>query len=205
MKKVALASTIRDIVNGRSRARRTAVGAAVNYTLERLECRLLLTTTNSWAAVGGGDWDVASNWALGHVPTAGEDAVINLPASDTVTFSDNDSDSVNSITSTASLNLTKGTLTVAGNVQVSGTLSLNGATLAGATIAGNTTLSGGSNSFTNTVFDGITIAAGSTLDLSGGGNFTFVDGLMINGTLAIGSATNANVSSYLQFQNSQTL
>mgnify|MGYP003343278276 CR=1 FL=1 len=36
----------------------------------------LLSLGNVWIAKGSGNWDVATNWSLNHVPTALEDAVI---------------------------------------------------------------------------------------------------------------------------------
>jgi hypothetical protein len=45
--------------------------------LEALESRTLLSTV-SWIG-GSGDWSVGSNWSNGTGPSAGDNAVINLP------------------------------------------------------------------------------------------------------------------------------
>ena len=41
---------------------------------------------NVWVLTINGDWNVAANWSLNHVPTAGEDVVINI-AGVTITIS----------------------------------------------------------------------------------------------------------------------
>ena len=44
---------------------------SVSNKIERLESRLLMST-NSWNSAVSGDWDDASKWSAGHVPTAAE-------------------------------------------------------------------------------------------------------------------------------------
>ena len=46
-------------------------------------------TNNYWTNASGGDWDTATNWSLGHVPTATENAVITLAGTYTVTHLQN--------------------------------------------------------------------------------------------------------------------
>jgi len=130
--------------------------------VSRLEDRTLLATM-IWTNPAGGDWDTASNWVNSgnpsdqHVPTASDDAVIDL-ANITVTH-DSGSDSVNSITSQDPIVINGGSLAIAsastinssltlafssvtdlgGTMSVSGALAVNGLF----TLGPRTTLSGG--------------------------------------------------------------
>ncbi len=54
-------------------------------------------TWNTTAAPTGGDWDTGSNWVGGVVPTASDDAVINLGSAGTVTISSGLDESVHSL------------------------------------------------------------------------------------------------------------
>src|SRR5947209_4508657 len=70
--------------------------------LEELEDRRV-PVTNFWSAQNidppfqplGGDWDLSTNWSLGHVPTATEDAEID-PPNILITHDTGAADSVNS-------------------------------------------------------------------------------------------------------------
>jgi hypothetical protein len=120
---------------GRTKNDRRAIKAkarASHYAAERLESRLLLTT-NSWKFDNGGDWDTASLWSLGHVPTATEDVTIPLGGTYTITHNTSAADSFKSLTSTKTtveIDLTKGSLTQAGDAtsvsQISGTFMVSG-------------------------------------------------------------------------------
>src|SRR5262245_51724871 len=89
------------------RAERRPRAAWFRPRLEYLEDRTLPSTVN-WVG-GSGDWSVANNWTdastlTHHVPTASDDAVINV-ANITVTHSTG-TDQVQSVTiSTGTLNL----------------------------------------------------------------------------------------------------
>src|SRR5436305_13652003 len=83
---------------------------------EPLERRLLLSA-NSWKAAVSGDWDDATKWSMGHVPTSGEDAVIALPGSYSVTHSTGASDQLHSLTSSRPFTLSAGQLTVGSFIQ----------------------------------------------------------------------------------------
>jgi len=198
MKNLALTSTFCALLNRGSRARRSAVGAAVNYTLERLECRLLLAG-DTWIASGGGDWDTASNWSTGKVPGLADDAVINLPASDTITHSTNAADSVKSITSTAALTLSNGSLTVETSVAAS-VFTLEGGTLIDASLSSGTVLSVVGDNGPGTL-SGVTVAAGSTVNVPA--TVSVTAGLTVNGTLNLGPTTNQ--FGHLNFDGTQTL
>ena len=195
---------VQTLKNFKKRHRRYALNAATRYTLEQLESRLLLSTTNSWQAAGGGDWDTAANWSLGHVPTASEDAIIGIASTNVITHSNNVSDAVNSITSTAGLNLTNGTLAVTTTAQVGGVFTLNGATLSGATVTGNTTLHISTSA--SSTLTGVTVASGSTLDAANASDSLNVrGGLTLNGTFNLGQTTSANSFATITFLGSQHL
>jgi hypothetical protein len=154
--------------------------------------------TNSWKSAVSGDWDTASNWSLGHVPTAMEDAVINLPGTYTVTHSLNDADAVNSLVSVVPFTFSAGSLNVTTTVQVDNTFTLNGGTLINGTVLAGTSGQGV-----------IATSSGGTLNdvtLNGNLNLTSIDafltitnGLTLNGTATLGG------DAYLGFSGTQTL
>jgi hypothetical protein len=105
--------------------------------LEALEDRALPSTV-TWINPGGGDWDTAANWSDGttnRLPGAGDDAVINT-AGITVTHTSFAGDSVNSLTSAATLAISGGSLSLSAASEVNA-LTLSGGTLTG---AGNLTV-----------------------------------------------------------------
>ena len=121
--------------DSRRRIRRPELVRAALFVAGALERRVLLTA-NVWNNPNGGDWDTASNWSLGHVPLATEDAVIpNLTGTAyVVTHSSNTADSVNSLTSAEPFTLSAGSLNVATTVEVDNTFTLSGGTLENATV-----------------------------------------------------------------------
>jgi RHS repeat-associated protein len=134
---------------------------------------------NVWISSTGGDWDTASNWSLGHVPTAAENAVINLPGTYTVMHSVNDADSVNSLISSESITFSGGSLTVATILQVNNAFTLSGsAVLAvggneyiGDTGTGTFTQTGGQNTCAG-LYLGYSAGDSGFYSLSGTGNLT---------------------------------
>jgi hypothetical protein len=66
--------------------------------IEALEQRTLLSQV-SWTNPAGGDWDTASNWSGSAVPGTGDDVVITIPVTGTITHSQNINDVINSLTS----------------------------------------------------------------------------------------------------------
>jgi len=131
---------------------------------EPMEARTLLSTVN-WVGSGtGGSWDVAANWLdattmTNHVPTAADNAVINLTSAGTVTLNSNAADAANSLTTNANTSISIGngdndalalttTSTIGGgltetNGKLSGaaTLTVDGAIVwTGGTISGSGTL-----------------------------------------------------------------
>ena len=152
----------------RQRGRTRRRMAALRPVIEGMEDRTLLSTItwNTSVAPSGGDWDTASNWVGGVVPTASSNAVINLTSSGTVTHSTSANDAVLSLmtNSSTTVSLASGSIaigaatsTIAGplNVSGSGTLQLSGTTLngsgaltdAGGLIATNSTFAGGQVTF----------------------------------------------------------
>ena len=124
--------------------------------VENLEERLVLSTVN-WINPNGGDWDTAANWSSGNVPGASDDAVI--PQSGLlVTHVNGNSDSVGSITSSSTLEITSGTLSIAGSSTLSALIQTGG-TLTG---AGTVTVTG------QTVWTGGTMTGGGITNAQGG-------------------------------------
>lgn len=119
--------------------------------LEGLEDRLVPATIawNSAVSPAGGNWNVPANWVGNVVPTAADDAVIDLTAAGTVTVSDTrlanslsaDADTTISLSGSLTLASTStiagrytqsaGTLTGAGTLTVTGALSWTGGTMSG--------------------------------------------------------------------------
>jgi hypothetical protein len=94
--------------------------------LELLEDRTLPSTVN-WINPAGGDWDTAGNWqdslGVNRVPGATDDVVISQSGI-TVTHTAGVTDSVNSLTSQAAINITGGTLALAATSQINAALTL---------------------------------------------------------------------------------
>ena len=104
--------------------------------------------TDNWISTSSGNWNVASNWSTGLVPTANSIVVINVPgATPTVTISSG-TQSVLSLTATDPLSITGGSLTVGGDSAISGGLTMTGGSLTASgsgislTVTGTTTISG---------------------------------------------------------------
>jgi hypothetical protein len=170
--------------------------------IEAVEPRLLLSTVNSWKHGVSGDFDTASDWSLGHVPTSSEIASITASGTYTVTL-----DMANHVlaglvvggsSGTQTLVATSHTVTLDGASTVSshGAVTINGCTLNGtATLtnggtaiivddtisepisnAGTMTIEGGDGNNPSTAFSGsFTNAKGGTFVLEGGGNFNVWD------------------------------
>jgi len=142
-----------------------------------------MLSTMLWANAANGDWDVAANWvnqsnpADNHVPIASDDAIINQSGI-TVTHSQSNADSVNSVTvvsSSTSIDISSGTLTIAATSNVAGGLTLSGGNLSGSgtvNVSGATTWNGGTMSGTGTtVADG-----GLSIGVAGAYRQMFLDG-----------------------------
>jgi hypothetical protein len=171
--------------------------------LEALEDRVLPATI-TWINAAGGDWSTASNWDLNRLPAAGDDAVINL-AGITVTHSTG-TDAVQSVTlsSTAALTLSGGSLTVAGNLQSVSNVTVKGATLRSATVAAGTTLVGTTSGGT---LDGVTINGNLNLTGAGGGPgyVEITNNLTLNGTATLTYAGGSAGGGVLRFDTTESL
>src|SRR5271166_2288772 len=145
---------------------------------ELMEDRTLLSTVKWVGSNTGGNWDVATNWldattGLNHVPTASDNAVVNLSAAGTLTLNGSVTDTANSLTTNANTSISIGgdSLSLASTSTIGGGLTLTSGTLTGAgtlTVTGATTWNGGTMSGS-----GVTNAEGGlTLGIAtGGGNF----------------------------------
>jgi hypothetical protein len=126
--------------------------------IEWMEPRLLMSGGVSWTGAGGdNNWDDPSNWSTGAVPGPTQDVTINTSAS--IVHSSAVSDSIKSLTSTAPLEISGGTLSIASTSSLSGPLTIDGGTL---TSAGNISVGG-----LLTLGSGAITGSG-TVDASGG-------------------------------------
>ena len=154
--------------------------------IESLETRTVPSTImwNTAVAPTGGGWDTAGNWQGGVIPGPGDNAVIDLTSSGTVTHATSANDSVLSLTTTnASLSLTSGSITLGSGSSSIGSVTVGiGATLsvgsgahftiqAGKTITDNGTL-GFATGDTVTFALGSSFGAGLTTEIVVNGGFT---------------------------------
>ncbi len=151
-------------VYGRPDHRRAASNTAFRPRLEVLEDRLAPAMV-SWIGPSG-DWHTPSRWSTGSLPTPADDVVINNPKI-TVSHITGDFDTVHSLTSNATLNISSGTLSLTAASSLSGGLTLSAGILTGPgnlTLKGTINWTGGTMSGTGTT----TVAVGATLNLNGG-------------------------------------
>ena len=162
---------------------------ALRPLLHELEDRTLLST-DTWLPTTGGDWDTAGNWSLGRVPTASDDAVINLTSTGSVTLSSNLSDSVNSLStnSKTTVKVQNGSLSVgAGSSSLAGPVDVStGATLSVASGASVQIPSG------ETLTDDGTINFGAATVTMGAGCCVSLGEIAVSGTLTANGTTFAN-------------
>ena len=180
--------------------------------LEPIEGRMLLSAVVWTGGAGTDDWDTPGNWSTDSLPGSGDDVTIGAGA--TVVHSDDDSDSINSLTSSGTLSITSGTLSIASaltvgtltlnhtagpeTLTVNGSLTVNGLLTLGydSTLSGNAsvTANGGiaMNGGFSVTLNGITLnnAAGETATWTGG-EVTLEDGAVFNnlGTFNIPAPT----------------
>ena len=119
----------------------------------------LLNTTKSWTGTTSTDWNVATNWSDGAVPTSADDVIIpnvtNKPVIGAASFCDNIT-----INATSSLSITgSNTLSVNGNWSNSGTFTANTSTVL--LTNGAQTISG-TNTFNNLTVGGTGLKTFST-------------------------------------------
>ncbi len=153
---------------------------------------LTATAVGTWIG-GSGDWNTPANWVGSVLPTATDHVV--LPAGVTVTHSSG-THTVASITSSGSLALSGGSLTVNGNLSFQGTFTLSG----GATLR-NATVTGGAGALfqvasTSGTLDGVTLGVNTTLrqgSVGSGNQVTVLNSLTLanNITLRLERTTNS--------------
>ena len=99
--------------NGRRPGRKTVVDLQPRWNLICLEDRTLLSSVN-WINAAGGDWDTPANWNTDSVPSASDDVWIDLSPGITIAHSQNDADSVNTLTlaSPDTLSISNGSLSI---------------------------------------------------------------------------------------------
>ena len=176
--------------------------------------------TRTWTNAAGGSWATGSNWSGGLVPTAADDAVINLGAIFTVTVPAGTTPAASLTMATAgsvlalapgatlavpSVALTSGTIrggTVAGAIAVPAATTyaiLDGTTVSGSLKAGSSTAAG-----YLTLANGLTLAGGTVFEISGlnqdgvhaaAGTTLYVNGAqsITGGTIRVDPNTNAVV------------
>lgn len=161
-------------------------------SFEQLECRRLLATVQ-WDGGGNGTaWSDPLNWVGDSLPTAADDAIINVPLSNPViTVTGNNT--VKSLVTSEVITFNVGTFTTP-SIQLNAIGSIAGATIVGANFSGSGTLQVTSASGT---LNGVTLGVNTTLreGASGSGNqVTALNGLTLAGgsVLRLERPTNYN-------------
>jgi Bacterial Ig-like domain (group 3) len=147
----------------RQNARRSC-SRACRPGVELFEQRTLLSAVIWTGGAGTDDWDAPANWSTDSLPGSGDSVTIGSGA--TVVHSDNDSDSINSLTSSGTLEITGGSLAIAS-----------------ASTAGALTVNEQGSPAALTVNDSLTVSGPLTIGdgaLSGAGTITASGGIVIN-------------------------
>lgn len=173
--------------------------------------------TKSWNSASGGNWGDATKWTPSGVPAAGDDAVITLAGTYTVTLNVNSqvaSLTLGGSSGTQTLSMSANTLTLDGASTVNsfGALTQNGGTIAGAgnlTVNGPFTWGGGTQTGTGTT------TVNGTLTISGGGNHDLTSSRTFHttatttwgstGAVRIGSGAVVNNTGTWDSQNTNTM
>jgi hypothetical protein len=161
--------------------------------------------TKTWDGGGGNtSWNTAANWNPDGVPGASDDVIIDVPGDISITYS-GATTTILSLSSTESLAISSGSLTVSGAMSVSGslsvassgTLNLNGSSTAGSlsqtggTLGGSGTLTvSGALSWTGGTMSG----TGTTVSASGG-----------TATVTVPSGSSSALSRALELRGSSSL
>jgi len=136
-----------------------------------------------WIGATGGDANTPANWSVNRIPNASDDAFIDLPAGQTVTFNSANTEFGSLTVTAASLQQTSGTLAIANGLKSNGNFSLNSGTLA---------LNGSSNSVGSLNQLGGLLTGGGTLTASGASTFSGGTQSGTGTTLAQGGAAFSN-------------
>ncbi|MEY9752606.1 Ig-like domain-containing protein [Bradyrhizobium yuanmingense] len=146
-----------------------------------------------WIGATGGDANNSANWSANRIPNASDDAFIDLPAGQTVTFNSANTEFGSLTVTAASLQQTSGTLAIANGLKSNGNFSLNSGTLA---------LNGSSNSVGSLNQWGGLLTGSGTLTASGASTFSGGTQSGIGTTLAQGGAAFSN---FFALDSSRTL
>jgi uncharacterized repeat protein (TIGR01451 family) len=157
-------------------------------------------TATHWINASGGNWNTASNWSTGTVPTAANDVVIDANGTYTVSLDINNpafnSLTVGGGTGTQTLDLGAGhdvTFTSAATVTTSGALTMASGRIFG---AGGLTVNGSMNwSSDSEIHTTVNIAASATLNISGTGT-RYIDGGTLNNAGTANWSGGNNISVY---------
>lgn len=173
-------------------------GQRVRLLPESLESRMLLAAV-SWD--GGGDgvnWHDALNWSGHAVPVSTDDVLISVEANPTIKITAAaGSISVNTLTCDEAIEISGGTLSVAGDANVTGNVTHKGGTIRGGTWK---TSAGGRLVLTSSGGTLDALTANPDLDLSTTSAYaTVLNGLVLNGTATLGTYA------HLDFNGSQSL
>jgi large repetitive protein len=137
--------------------------------VELFEQRTLLSAVVWTGGAGTDDWDTPANWSTNTLPGSGDDVTIG--SGSTVVHADNDSDSINSLTSSGTLEISSGSLAIASaSTAAALTIGIGGGTL---TVNGTLTVSGLLSLMSGT------LSGSGAVDANGG---VTIDGATLNGT-----------------------
>jgi hypothetical protein len=170
-----------------------------------LEDRRLLSG-DSWLHDKSGDWDTASNWSTGQVPSSSDDVTIDFPDITVTHLSGLDS-GANSLTSSAAIDIEGGDIQIANSSTIDNTLTISNAALfltgtnTNLTVSKLFTWSGGTVGVTGTLTasGGLAITGSSgdailedgTLDNAGAATWTGSHNLSINSGAVFDNQTHA--------------
>ncbi|MGO9922926.1 MAG: beta strand repeat-containing protein, partial [Isosphaeraceae bacterium] len=174
---------------------RPANGRRLPLVLEALEARTLLSAV-SWTSAAGGNWNTAANWSGDVVPNATQDATINIAVSGPITI--DSASALHSLTdTTANLDITSGSLSLAAASSVSQNVTISGGVLAS---AGSLTIGGALSESGGVVTGGGTVTVNGLLTWTGG-TMSGAGTTLAAGGLQLG----ANGNSYTEFLEARTL
>jgi hypothetical protein len=151
--------------------------------------QVLPANTILWTG-GSGDWNTATNWNTGAVPSTNDDVAVGFGPNITVTQSSG-ANTVNSLINEQVFVLSGGTLTVANGVRADNLLFLSGGTLRNTTVVATNGFSLIASNASGATLDGVTIYG--SLDVGNnvnGASLTVTNGLVLNGTALVGNPTN---------------
>ena len=157
--------------------------------------------TATWVGAGDGvSWSDPNNWSGGSLPSPGEDVIIGTIAGNpTIQLSGTlPLIQINSLTTSAPISISNGTLQVATTIQTSQNITLFGGTIQGGTLitTGTGTLTAYSGTLSGVTLDG---------NLTVLGQITASNGLTLNNANLIIGAGNSNSVNTVTFQGTQTL